>query len=113
MGKKHFQAGFIAMSFLVIFLLSSQAAAASDITKSLKATIDEVINIVTDESLKAKTDARRAKLREAISKRFNYHQMVMRSLAQDWPKRTPKEQEEFESLFRRLLENSYASKIES
>ena len=56
---------------------------------------------------------RREKLREAIGKRFNYKQMVMRSLARDWNNRTPKEQKEFQELFKRLLENSYASKIES
>ncbi len=113
MVKKYFSAGFGVIGLLVILLFSSQAAAASEITKSLKATIDEVINIVTDDALKAHGEARREKLRQAIGKRFNYHQMVMRSLAQDWKKRTPKEQGEFQDLFKRLLENSYASKIES
>ena len=39
--------------------------------------------------------------------------MVMRSLAKAWNDRTPKEREEFIGLFKKLLENSYASKIES
>ena len=37
----------------------------------------------------------------------------MRSLARNWNKRTAKEQKEFVELFGKLLENSYASKIES
>ena len=39
--------------------------------------------------------------------------MVMRSLAKNYKGRTDKEREEFTGLFKRLLENSYASKIEN
>jgi phospholipid transport system substrate-binding protein len=39
--------------------------------------------------------------------------MVMRSLAINYKTRTEKEREEFTGLFKRLLENSYASKIEN
>jgi phospholipid transport system substrate-binding protein len=96
-----------------MLLFCSQSVFASDITKSVKATIDEVINIVTDENLKSQLVTRREKIRVAIGKRFNFRQMVMRSLAKDWNKRTPREQNEFQELFKRLLENSYASKLES
>jgi phospholipid transport system substrate-binding protein len=97
----------------MMFLFCSPSVFASEISISMKATIDEVINIVTDENLKNQAQARREKLRKAIGKRFNYHQMVMRSLAKDWKERTPQEKKEFHGLFKRLLENSYASKIES
>jgi phospholipid transport system substrate-binding protein len=113
MLKEHFKIGFTTIGFTLILLFCSQSVFASEITKSVKATIDEVINIVTDESLKTQVSTRREKIREAIGKRFNFHQMVMRSLAKDWKNRTPKEQKEFQDLFKKLLENSYASKIES
>lgn len=113
MVKERCKVGFTAMVFIFVLLFCSQSVFASEITKSVKATIDEVINIVTDESLKTQAAVRRERIREAIGKRFNFQQMVMRSLANDWKSRTPKEQEEFQSLFKRLLENSYASKIES
>lgn len=113
MVKEHCKIGFTAIGFILLLLVCSQSVFASDISNSLKATIDEVIDIVTDENLKNQISARREKLRQAIGKRFNYHQMVMRSLAKDWKKRTPQEQKEFQALFKRLLENSYASKIES
>lgn len=113
MEKKHCKVGFTAMVFVFVLLFCTQAVFASEITKSVKATIDEVINIVTDENLKNQAKVRRDKIREAIGKRFNFKQMVMRSLANDWKSRTPREQEEFQDLFKRLLENSYASKIES
>ncbi len=113
MVKEHFKIGFTVIGFVVMCLFGSPSVFASEITNSVKATIDEVIEIVTDESLKSQEIVRREKLREAIGKRFNYQQMVMRSLARDWNNRTPKEREEFQVLFKRLLENSYASKIES
>lgn len=113
MVKGHCKVGFTVIGITLILLFCSPSVFASEITKSVKATIDEVINIVTDESLKTQVSARRDKIREAIGKRFNFHQMVMRSLAKDWDNRTPKEQKEFQDLFKRLLENSYASKIES
>ena len=117
MVKERLKAGFILMGFVVMFLFCSPSVFASEITGEitggLKATIDEVIEIVTDEKLKSQENVRREMLREAIGKRFNYHQMVMRSLARDWNNRTPKERKDFEELFKRLLENSYASKLES
>lgn len=113
MVKEQFKAGFIVMGFVAMCLFCSPSVFASEITGNLKATIDEVIEIVTDENLKSQEKARRDKLRETIGKRFNYNQMVIRSLARDWNNRTPKEREDFEALFKKLLENSYASKIES
>lgn len=113
MVKEHIKVGIIITGFVLMSLFCSGSVFASDITNDLKATIDEVIEIVTDDNLKSQDETRRQKLRETIGKRFNYNQMVIRSLAQDWNNRTPKEQEEFEGLFKKLLENSYASKIES
>jgi len=113
MVKGHFKIGFTAIGCIVMLLFFFQSVFASEITKSVKTTIDEVINIVTDESLKTQVSVRRQKIREAIGKRFNFNQMVMRSLAEDWKSRTPQEKKEFQDLFKRLLENSYASKLES
>jgi phospholipid transport system substrate-binding protein len=88
-------------------------AGASEITESLKDTIDKVIEVVSDEKLKKDKPTRREKLREIIGERFNYKQMVRRSLAKDWDKRSDQEKEEFIVLYQKLLENSYASKIEN
>lgn len=113
MVKDHFKAGVTVIGILVMCLFCSPNVFAGEITNQVKATIDEVIEIVTDESLKSQEKVRRERLRNAIGKRFNYNQMVVRSLARDWNNRTPKERKEFKELFKRLLENSYASKIES
>ena len=57
--------------------------------------------------------ARRAKIREIINPKFHYIEMGKRSLAKNWKKLSSEEKKEFVDLFAKLLENSYASKIES
>ncbi len=113
MTKEQLKAGVIVMGFVVMCFFASTSVFASEITGGLKATIDEVIEIVTDEKLKTQVEVRREKLRETIGRRFDYHQMVIRSLARDWNNRTPKERKQFQELFKKLLESSYASKLES
>ncbi len=102
-----------AFGLAVIWLFFSETVFASAITNNLKTTIDEVITIVTDDNLKNKPGLRRVKLRQVIGKGFNYRQMAMRSLAKEWMKRTPKEQNEFVELFKNFLEFSFANKIET
>lgn len=105
----------VVLGVVLVFGLvcGSAIASASKATDDLKSTIDSVVSLVKDDVLKKDALTRRKKIREAIGKRFSYQQMVMRSLAQNWDVRTPKEKEDFLELFKKLLENSYASKIES
>ena len=111
MAKKILQIGSVLFSFL--FILVGEAFAESAITKDLKQTIDKVVEIVSDPEMKKNPKLKRERLRETIGVRFNYTQMVMRSLAKNYKDRTDKEREEFTDLFKKLLENSYASKIEN
>jgi phospholipid transport system substrate-binding protein len=99
--------------FLFLFSLVGEVFAGSEITSDVKQTIDKVLAVVSDPGLKKDPSLRREKLREIIGHRFNYKQMVKRSLAKNYKTRTEKEREEFTGLFKRLLENSYASKIEN
>ena len=101
------------MGLVVNLTAGSVCEAASEITNQLKSTIDEVISIVTDEELKDNEEGRRTALRKTIDQRFNYHQMVMRSLAKNWEPRSDQERRNFIKLFKALLENSYANKLES
>ena len=111
MTRKILQAGTILFFFLLS--LAGDVFANSEITSELKQTIDKVIKIVSDPDLKKTPKLRREKLRKTIGFRFNYNQMVRRSLARNYKNRTNKEREEFTGLFKKLLENSYASKIEN
>lgn len=44
---------------------------------------------------------------------FDWQEMARRALARAWEQRAPEEKEQFVSLFRELLKNSYVGKIES
>ncbi len=86
---------------------------ATEITDNLKGTIDQVISIVTDENVQDKK-VRRQKLRKIIEKQFHYPLMVRGSLGKiNWKKRSPEEKKQFIELFKKLLERSYASKLET
>ena len=74
-----------------LFSLTSKGFAGTEITSELKKTIDKVITIVSDPKMKKNPSLRREKLRETIGVRFNYKQMVMRSLAKNYKDRSEKE----------------------
>jgi len=104
------------VAFMVFFLWVTAGAGhalAASVTDGLKSTIDRVITIVTDPKYKEDSEARRKKLRTVINPKFNYVEMGKRSLSHEWKKLTPKQRKEFVTLFEKLLENSYAAKIES
>lgn len=100
----------------ILFVFSAPQgimAQPTEITDNIKQTIDQVIEILKDENLKEDPDARRKVLRKIIEKRFNYEQMALRALAENWGPRSPEEKKEFTQLFKDLLERSYAKKIET
>ena len=84
-------------------------------TDDVRKTVDEVVRIVSDKDLKKPHNEkkRREELKRAIGRIFDYGEMARRSLATHWKERSPAERNEFVLLYETLLENSYASKIES
>ena len=113
MKRKRFCIHMVVISLMINLTVVSVCFAGSEITNKLKNTINKVISTVTDEALKNDLPARRAILRKIINDQFNYRQMVMRSLAKNWDVRSAEEQQLFIALFKSLLENSYANKLES
>ena len=113
MKRQRFYMHLVVVGLMIYLSIVSPCFAGSEITKELKGTIDKVIKIVKDEALKNDQQARRAALRKTIDERFNYRQMVMRSLAKNWDARSGQERQEFIALFKSLLENSYANKLEA
>jgi len=81
----------------------------------IKQTVSDVIEILKNEELgkPEKMLERRDELRRVIAERFDFEEMVKRSLALHWKKRTPEERQEFIALFSDLLERSYVNKLES
>ncbi|ALA57160.1 putative ABC transporter, auxiliary component, ATP-dependent toluene efflux transporter [Nitrospira moscoviensis] len=84
-------------------------------TEAMKATIDEVLHIIREKDLKqpAKADERRQQLEKVVGARFDYQEMSRRALGAPWNQLSEQERQEFVSLFRTLLTNSYADKIET
>ena len=103
----------LSVFFFFLFSFTGEVFGESKITSDVKQTINKVLEIVSDPELSKNPPLRRKKLRATIGLRFSYKQMVMRSLAKNYKSRTDKEREEFTGLFKRLLDNSYASKIEN
>ena len=113
MKRQRFFIHLVVVGLMIHLSMVSECFAGSEVTSQLKGTIEKVIKIVQDEALTNDKQARREALRETINGRFNYRQMVMRSLAKNWDARSDQERQEFIALFKSLLENSYANKLEA
>ena len=113
MKRQRFFIHLVVVGLMIHLSMVSECFADSEVTSQLKDTIEKVIKIVQDEALTNDKQARRVALRKIIAERFNYRQMVMRSLAKNWDVRSDQERQEFIALFKSLLENSYANKLEA
>jgi len=84
-------------------------------TDQVRSTIDQVLAILQDPSLKteSKQKDRRDQLRRVIFARFDFTEMARRSLGPEWRRRSPAEQEEFVAVFTDLLQDNYIGAIES
>lgn len=100
------------LSLLLVIPAVSMAATP---TETVKATVDKVVQVLNDQSLKgpAREKERRAKIRAAVLNVFDFKEMAKRSLGLNWKNRSEGERKEFVDLFSDLLERSYINKIES
>ena len=100
--------------FLLAVLSAPEPALAGEPTEQIRGAIDRGIAILQRPDLKAKEkrEERREVLRKELFPSFFFEEMAKRSLGVHWKDRTPQEREEFTRLFRNLLENAYAGKIE-
>ncbi|MEI8356037.1 MAG: ABC transporter substrate-binding protein [Deltaproteobacteria bacterium] len=110
---------FTVISICCIFSLTALAwpgkVTAGEVAVEVKKTVDAVVVIVTDNDLKKKQNGqkRRAALKQAIGRIFDYTEMARRSMGAHWKELTLVQQKEFTDLFASLLENTYGGKIES
>ncbi len=113
MKKQNPSKGIVFAVLILFSTLISTTAAASQATNAIQTTISQVIELLKSGEFQTDSDAKKAELRKIINPRFSYKQMSMRSLAKHWNGKSDDEKREFVSLFSQLLENSYASKLES
>ena len=107
--------GLALVAAVLLVCLTGEPATAGEATDAMKGTIDEVLRILADQSLKqpAKANERRQLLERVVGERFDYEEMSRRSLGTSWATLSEKDKHEFVSLFQTLLVNTYADKIES
>ncbi|MFP3868085.1 MAG: phospholipid-binding protein MlaC [Desulfobacteraceae bacterium] len=80
----------------------------------LRSTVEEVISVLSDPSLKqpGQEQRRRQRVKQAIDRRFDYAEMAKRSLSRHWQSLSSSQRSQFVDLFSQLLEKSYAGKLE-
>jgi phospholipid transport system substrate-binding protein len=94
---------------------STADASAGPATDAVRSTIDEVLKVLGDKDLKqpARAEERRKLLEKIVGGRFDYQEMSRRSLGAPWNQLTDKDKQEFVDLFRTLLTNTYADRVEN
>jgi phospholipid transport system substrate-binding protein len=99
---------------LLVLLSSTVRAGTGPVTGQLKATLDQIIKVLNDPSLKTpdKEDERRNILLKLIKKRIDEEAFAIKALGAHWEKRTEKEKQEFVEIFSDLLERTYLKKID-
>ncbi|MGD9171688.1 MAG: ABC transporter substrate-binding protein [Candidatus Thiodiazotropha sp.] len=100
-------------TLLLIFLFSFSLAASAKITPSerIKETVDQVLTVLQDDSLGSQD--RRDKVKQIVRKRFDYESMSQVILGKNWRKATEPQRQQFITLFRELLEQTYYSAVDS
>ena len=105
----------VVTALVLAVVVATAPAIAGEATEAMRGTIDEVLRILANQSLKqpAKANERRQLLEKVVGERFDYEEMSRRSLGTSWANLSEKDRQEFVSLFQTLLVNTYADKIES
>jgi phospholipid transport system substrate-binding protein len=104
----------VVLFVLMVFLSSVAWAGLGPVTESLKGTLNQIIEVLNDPSLKApgKENERRNTLLKLVKERFDEEAFAMRALGVHWRKRTKEEKQEFVEIFSDLLERTYLKKID-
>ena len=97
---------------VAIPLLLAGPVLAGEATDQLKSSIDQVIKVLDDPSLKSDEPKRRAAIRQVASQTFDFGEAAKRSLGRHWQSLSDADRKEFTSLFADLLERGYVSRIE-
>ena len=104
---------------LVLALAGSLAGAGGIVeagipTDQLRGATERVLKVLQDPELKPATkgEERRQQIRAIADEIFDWQETGKRALARHWQGRSPKEQQEFSTLFASLVERSYIGKIE-
>ena len=93
--------------FITLLLLCSFNTQANEESpgKIVKETVDQVLSILKDDSINE--EKQKQMVSELISQRVNFKDMSRRILATNWKNATAEQQEEFATLYKQILLNTY------
>ena len=85
----------------------------SSATEAVKGTINDLIQVLDDETLKQPEQAeeRRYEIEDIIKHRVDYEEMARRALGAPWSTLSHRDQHEFVDLFVQLLRDTFAGRI--
>jgi phospholipid transport system substrate-binding protein len=85
----------------------------SSATDAVKSTINDLIRVLDDETLKQpeRAEERRHQIEDIIKHRVDYKEMARRALGASWATLSQRDQHEFVSLFVQLLRDTFAGRI--
>jgi len=106
---------FVWITVLIFAAVSAYAAESPGPLVSVQGPIQQGIDLLRDPQYKdpSKREAQRDKIWEIIRQTFDFVELSMRTLAQDWKNFTPQQRKEFTEVFTDLLKNTYIDKIQS
>ena len=98
---------------LILCLIFPVSSFSGQPTEAVKGSLDKVMNVLRDPSLKAESarKAKKDKIRDISQQLFEFTELSKRSLGKNWSKFNPDQQKEFVGLYRSLLEDAYADKL--
>jgi len=105
---------FQAVALGALLFARAGAATAGLPTDQLRVSVDHVLAVLQDPSLRPESKAaeRRAAIRHDADAVFDFTEMSRRALGRHWQELNESQQQEFVTLFADLLERAYVSKIE-
>jgi phospholipid transport system substrate-binding protein len=101
-----------AASILMLFLFALPVYAGAPLD-AVQTNVNKVLDVLRDPKLKADSakEIKKEKLRAIYSQMFDEVELARRTLARNWGKLNPSQQDEFIRLFRQVLEKAYIDKI--
>jgi len=103
---------FIGLSILMFFL-SSLAVYAGAPLDTVQTNVNKVLDVLRDPKLKAESakGTKKKKLEAIYEQMFDEVELSKRTLAANWNKLNPAQQQEFTQQYRQILEKAYIDKI--
>jgi len=102
----------LSVAMLALSVLVSANASANDAMAEVKATVDQVLQILKNPEYKSARSQRRQKLRSVIGGHFDFADMSRSALGVHWKSLSEEQRHEFVRLFTSLMEAAYMSRIE-